>query len=98
IRDVLLAHNNEHLTPMVRDFCSGKPPTRKEEMVAQLLSLLEGDGLKAACAKLNELQQVALSEAVWSDDGHFDAARFNAKYGRLPSDKPTPERDSDDRG
>jgi hypothetical protein len=95
IRDVLLDHNNDSLTPLVRDFCEGKPPTRKEEMVARLLSLLEGDGLKATCAKLNELQRVALSEAVWSNDGRFDTERFKAKYGRLPSDKPDAAQEAD---
>ncbi|MFI5378477.1 MAG: helicase-associated domain-containing protein [Tepidisphaerales bacterium] len=93
IRDVLLAHNNQHITPLVREFCEGKPPTRKEEMVARLLGLLEGDGLKATCAKLSEVQQLSLSEAVWSKTGHFDQQRFQAKYGRLPSDTSAAEQE-----
>lgn len=94
VAEALRAYSNENLNPMVRRFCEGKPPTRKEDMISRLLSLLEGDNLRATFAKLDEREQAALAEAVWSDDASFNKARFEAKYGR----RPLPKADPDDAG
>lgn len=90
IADALRAYGNEYLTPMVRQFCEGKPPTRKEEMVSRLLGLLEENTLRSTWAKLDEREKVALAETVWSDDASFNSVRFEAKYGRRPMPKADP--------
>ncbi|MCY2952527.1 MAG: helicase-associated domain-containing protein [Planctomycetota bacterium] len=94
IAEALRAYGNDNLTPMVRQFCEGKPATRKEDMISRLLSLLEGDNLRGTFAKLEEREQAALAETVWSDDASFNKARFEAKYGR----RPLPKADPDDAG
>ena len=49
---------------MVRHCCQGKPPTRKEELLALLLQLLQEGNLPAALGQLTELQKQAVSETA----------------------------------
>ncbi|MBN2451500.1 MAG: hypothetical protein JXR77_14000 [Lentisphaeria bacterium] len=60
-------------------------PTRKAELVDVILKYLDGNGLRRVWEQLDETQKLALAEAVHSSGTVFDAARFQAKYGRQPA-------------
>ena len=45
---------------------------------------MEGDNLRRLYEQLDEMQQKAVSEAVWDKEGYFRADRFKAKYGGTP--------------
>lgn len=59
-------------------------PTRKTELVEFILRHLIGIPLRQLWARLDELQQNAVREALHSREGFFNAQRFQAKYGALP--------------
>jgi hypothetical protein len=60
------------------------PPTRKADMVAAIESHLAGDRLRKLWEALDEMQQLAVSEALHTSLGVFDRHRFKAKYNGLP--------------
>ena len=60
-------------------------PTRKGELVALIAQHLQGEPLHELWGQLDSMQQLAVAETIYAPDGIFDAARFNAKYGELPS-------------
>jgi len=59
-------------------------PTRKGELIALVLSHLEGEKLRELWSRLDEVQRAAVMETVHSADGVFLADRFRAKYGQSP--------------
>jgi hypothetical protein len=59
-------------------------PTRKGDLVALIKQQLEGDHLRELWERLDDLQQTAVSETIYSASGIFDAEKFQAKYGGLP--------------
>jgi hypothetical protein len=61
-----------------------RAPARKAELVEHILTFLEGDRLRTVWQGLDDLQKAAVAEVVHSGDTTFPAARFRAKYGRLP--------------
>ncbi|ETW94880.1 MAG: hypothetical protein ETSY1_32950 [Candidatus Entotheonella factor] len=63
---------------------TSEEPKRKADFIAVIEKHLEGDRLKALWERLDDLQQKAVSEAIYASDGVFDRARFQAKYGELP--------------
>ena len=82
----LAALNNHDLRVMVNWLSVPKPqPTRKADMVAAIESRLGGASLRRLWDGLDELQQLAVGEALHDVEG-FEAKRFEAKYGALPSD------------
>lgn len=58
---------------------------KKSVLVEDILRNLVGDRLGALWEGLDETQRLAVAEAMYAEDGCFNAARFRAKYGRLPS-------------
>ncbi len=55
---------------------------RKEELVTAVLQQYEGLGLSHLWRRLDELEQAAVAEALYSIGGYFDAQKFQAKYVR----------------
>ena len=81
----LAALNNSDLTVMVNWLSVPKPqPTRKADMIAAIEGRLSGASLGRLWDDLDEDQQLAVREALHDAEG-FEAARFEAKYGALPS-------------
>ena len=73
------------LRPLMALLPIAKPfPTRKADMVAAIESHLAGDRLRRLWGALDEMQQLAVSEALHTSLGVFDRHRFKAKYSRLP--------------
>jgi hypothetical protein len=58
--------------------------TRKADLVEVIERHLHGEKLKELWEKLDETQRLAVAETMYSAEGVFDAARFQAKYGTLP--------------
>ncbi len=59
-------------------------PTRKGELIGVLERFLIGGGAAQLWGQLKQLEQSAVTEAVHSEEGAFDAGAFQAKYGALP--------------
>ncbi len=60
-------------------------PTRKAELIEFIQQHTEGDKLKALWRQLDTLQQAAIAETVYSQDGYFRPDQFSAKYGKAPN-------------
>ncbi len=60
-------------------------PKRKAELVDATYRALQGDTLGKLWTELDELQQAAISEVVYSDSSQFEGQQFKAKYGKLPN-------------
>jgi hypothetical protein len=84
VAEALNRHTVEELKKLLALLPASEKPARKGELVALLLSRMEGEGLRDLWSRLNGLQQAAAAETVHSPDGRFDAQRFKAKYGRSP--------------
>ena len=61
------------------------PPRRKADLIAEIEGLLRGDSLRGLWDGLDEIQQLAVREALGTPDGVFDRHHFQLKYGRLPA-------------
>src|SRR5512143_2615196 len=60
-------------------------PIRKAELVDYILRHTEGDKLKTLWRRLDTLQQAAIAETVYNQDGYFRLDQFSAKYGKAPN-------------
>ncbi|MCI4430016.1 MAG: hypothetical protein JHC40_12710 [Burkholderiales bacterium] len=57
---------------------------RKDELIAAILSHLDGEALRSLWQRLDEMQQLAVAESLYTPGGLFDSQLFRAKYGALP--------------
>ena len=80
----LAEHMNADDLKVLATLTKTRAPTRKAELVEHILQYLDGDRLRAVWQGLDDLQKAAVAEVVHSSDTTFPAARFRAKYGRLP--------------
>ena len=80
--DILTANDLKQLRKLTPIADRG---TRKADMVAVLARYLLSGDLRVVWERLSELEVKAIAEAVHCWDGAFDAVRFEAKYGALPS-------------
>lgn len=55
---------------------------RKDELVMAVMHQYQGLGLSSLWRRLDELEQAAMAEALYSMGGYFDGQKFLAKYGR----------------
>lgn len=84
VAEALNRHTVEELKKLLALLPASEKPARKGELVALILSHMEGEGLRGLWSRLDESQQAAVAETVHSPDGRFDERRFKAKYGRSP--------------
>ena len=81
----LAALNNRDLRVMVNWLSVPKPqPTRKADMIAAIEGRLSGASLLRLWDDLDEVERLAVSEALHDTEG-FEAARFEAKYDAFPA-------------
>ncbi len=85
LADALNILTLDDLRPRVSLLKTSEEPKRKADYVAVIEKHLEGERLKALWGRLDDLQQKAVSETIYSPDGVFDRAQFQAKYGELPN-------------
>ncbi len=65
---------------------------RKEQLVEAALRHYQGAGLASLWKRLDEVEQLALAEALYSIGGVFNAARFRAKYRKTAVFNVSPDR------
>ena len=77
--------NNDDLRVMVNWLSVPKPrPSRKADMIAAIERRLAGASLGCLWDGLDELQRLAVGEALHNANG-YEPDRFEAKYGALPA-------------
>lgn len=87
LSDFLDMSNAEVLRQMLHQLPIPKPrPTRKAEMAAAIESRLAGDSLRDLWGRLQEIEQLAVREALYDPGGQLDQVQFLARYGSLPAD------------
>ena len=59
-------------------------PTRKDQMIQEVVQSLRGSHLREVWEVLDPLQQNAIRETVYASDGVFNPLSFRAKYGGMP--------------
>jgi DNA-binding transcriptional MerR regulator len=64
---------------------AAEKPTRKFDIISVIKQQLEGPRLRELWERLDEPQRQAVSETAHAPDSVFNANRFQAKYGSLPS-------------
>ncbi len=85
VSEALSLLSTDILRPMMALLPKATPqPARKADMVALIESRLSGDFLRKLWARLDEIQQLAVREALDTPHPAFDQHQFKAKYGRLP--------------
>ena len=84
LHEALEFRNNEHLLKLLALLPTKETATRKANLVGLIERGMEGDNLRRLYEQLDEMQQKAVSEAVWDKEGYFRADRFKAKYGGTP--------------
>jgi len=85
VAEVLECYSADELKGLADLFASRKP-TRKADLAALVRQRLENDeSVRQFWDLLDATQQAAVSEAVHSPSGVFDASRFPAKYGKAPN-------------
>ena len=86
VSDAPMLINADELQPILPLLPIPKPyPTRKAEMILAIAGHLSGSRLQALWGRLDETQQLAVRETLHGPERVFDADRFRARYGKLPS-------------
>ncbi len=81
LREALESYRVDELKQMA-GLVMQKVPTRHGELVAAIMAAMSGDGLEVLWARLNEIEQAAVAEAVCGPGGYLSHARFIANMGR----------------
>jgi hypothetical protein len=84
LADALARLNVSDLKPLIAWLAEVPPSGRKEDLIGTIVRGLSASGLHLLWAGLDELQRLAVAEALYAPDGVFDPDSFAAKYGRLP--------------
>jgi hypothetical protein len=58
---------------------------RKDQLLERIIAGMQGSGLQAIWARLDQTQQAAVAEAAHNPYGEYSQQRFEAKYQCLPS-------------
>ncbi len=83
--DALSRLNVSDLKPLVAWLPEVAPSGRKDDLIGTITRGLSPSGLRLLWAGLDELQRLAVAEALHAADGVFDPDLFAAKHGRLPA-------------
>ncbi|CAN5760331.1 hypothetical protein BH20ACI3_BH20ACI3_25040 [soil metagenome] len=85
VNEGLERENAENLKWYARLLGANKKMIRKPQLVDFISAHLTGDRLREVWSRLDEIQQAAVDETIYSKNLRFDETRFKAKYGLLPS-------------
>ena len=93
VEDAFTKQTVDTLKPLAQLLISGKPPTRKGELVALLTKhLRDPKEVRRLYEGLEPIGQQAVQEAVADAEGYLNEVRFKAKYGSRPTFyEPLPE-------
>lgn len=85
LKEALAGMNVDVLRGMMRDLPVPPPkPTRRVDIVKAIQRCCDGAKLRELWSRLDDLQRLAVAEAVHGPAGRFDPPRFQAAHGRLP--------------
>ena len=85
LKEALAGMNVDRLQPMMRALPVPAPkPTRKVDIVKAILRCLDDAKLRELWSRMDDLQHLAVAEAVHGPNGRFSAQQFQAAHGRLP--------------
>lgn len=85
VRNGLEREKAENLKWYARLLGADRRIIRKPELIDLIAAHLTGARLRETWSRLDEIQQAAVAETIYSKSFKFDEARFMAKYGQLPS-------------
>lgn len=85
VKDGLDREKTENLKWFARRLGANKKIIRKPELIGFIAEHLDGDRLRQLWRRLDDVQQAAVAETIYSRNLRFDETRFEAKYGRLPA-------------
>lgn len=83
--DALSRLNISDLKPLVAWLPEAPPSGRKDDLIGTVMRGLSPSGLRLLWAGLDEVQRLAVAEALYAADSVFDPDQFRAKHGRLPA-------------
>lgn len=90
-------YRNEDLSRLIGSLVGLKPPpTRKDDMLAALVRLVEGDQLLLTWDRLTSEEKSKVAQTAWSDTGFFDREKFDAARRLLRSGPPEKADDSEE--
>jgi hypothetical protein len=83
--DALSRMNVDQLKQLVAWLDEVSPKGRKDELIGGIMRSLSASGLRLLWSGLDDLQRLAVAEALYEVDGVLHSDRFLAKHGRLPA-------------
>lgn len=84
VTEALSQRNVDYLKKLLNLLPVSQKLTRKDDLVKEIATHLQGKKLRVLWESLDPLQQAAVAEATYSIDGQFQALPFEAKYGSQP--------------
>ncbi len=85
LKEALAGKTVDELKALVALLPGAARSGRKDELIAAILSHLEGAPLRALWDRLDPMQRLAVAESMDAPGALFDGLRFHAKYGAWPS-------------
>ncbi len=85
LQDVLNTRMVDDLKRLIALLPIETKPSRKAELIVEIVRHMRGDYLLDLWEQLDHLQQQAVAETIHHSGGFFDAVRFRAKHGSLPN-------------
>lgn len=85
VREALDLLTVDYLKQLLSLLPTAERPTRKGELVTLIEQYLTGARLRELWNQLDDLQQLAVRETIWSAEGFFNPQRFRARYGQMPN-------------
>jgi len=83
--DALSRMTVDQLKPLVAWRSEGPPKGRKDELIGGIVRGLSASGLRLLWSGLDDLQRLAVAQALYAGDNAFHSDQFRAQYGRLPA-------------
>src|SRR5215475_14267504 len=84
VREALELRTVDDLKQLLSFLPVKERPTRKGDLINLIERQLAGERLRELWERLEDIQQKAVTETIYSDSPVFNATRFRAKYGAAP--------------
>src|SRR5215471_15277201 len=84
VREALNLRTVDDLKQLLSLLPATERPARKGDLIDLIERQLAGERLRELWERLDDLQQRAVAETIYSESPVFNAARFRAKHGATP--------------